>query len=324
MNIPSLILDSDNFLSAAAGATALVALLAVWHGLLARAPITARVREIAKFSDDLKAGAMARRPSRARADFRNSGISLMHQAVSRLNLMRGRQTERIQAKLARAGWRSKEALTAYVFAKAVLPLFAVGGAALFLFLRGMAAAKGVNLILLVVGIGLGLMGVDLWVKNAGDKRVKRLTRALPDALDLLVICAEAGLGLDAAVKRVGQEMATASADMADELMLTSVELNFLPDRAVALQNLIGRTDVPKLRALVNSLIQSERFGTPLANSLRVLSAEFREERMMAAEEKAAKLPAIMTVPMIMFILPSLFTVIMGPAVIHIVDTLSSR
>jgi tight adherence protein C len=162
------------------------------------------------------------------------------------------------------------------------------------------------------------------IKNAGDKRIKKLTMALPDALDLLVICAEAGLSLEAAVKRVGQEISSASADMSDEFLLTAIELNFLPDRTKALQNLVKRTDLPKLRALVNSLIQSERFGTPLANSLRVLSAEFRNERMMKAEEKAAKLPAIMTVPMIVFILPSLFIVIIGPVILHIIDTMRAN
>ena len=108
--------------------------------------------------------------------------------------------------------------------------------------------------------------------------------------------------------------------MSDELLLTGLELNYLPDRQKALKNLASRTDMPKFRALTNSLVQSERFGTPLANTLRVLSAEFREERMMAAEEKAARLPAIMTMPMIMFILPSLFMIVLGPAIIHIIDT----
>ena len=116
-------------------------------------------------------------------------------------------------------------------------------------------------------------------------------------------------------------MATVCQEMSDEFLLTAIELNFLPDRTRALQNLARRADMPKLRALVNSLVQSERFGTPLANSLRVLSAEFRDERMMIAEDKAAKLPAIMTVPMILFILPCLFIVILGPIILHVLDTI---
>jgi tight adherence protein C len=186
-------------------------------------------------------------------------------------------------------------------------------------MRGQSPLSGTGILILAGAGAVGFFGPDLLVKNAGDNRVKKLTLSLPDALDLMVICAEAGLSLDATIKRVGGEMAFAAPEISDELMLTGIELSFLPDRQVALQNLISRTDVPKLRALVNSLIQSERYGTPLANSLRVLSAEFRDERLMAAEEKAAKLPAIMTVPMILFILPSLFMIIMGPAVLHVLD-----
>jgi tight adherence protein C len=208
--------------------------------------------------------------------------------------------------------------------KTVLPLLTVSAIVVFLIVKGFGSIGTIGLVLMGIGALLGLFGPYFLVKNAGDNRVKKLTLALPDALDLLVICAEAGLSLDSAIKRVGKEMTTAAPQMSDELMLTALELSFLPDRATALQNLIARSDVPKLRALVNSLIQSERYGTPLANALRVLSAEFRDDRLMAAEEKAAKLPAIMTVPMILFILPSLFMIIMGPAVLHVLDAFSKQ
>jgi tight adherence protein C len=142
---------------------------------------------------------------------------------------------------------------------------------------------------------------------------------LPDGLDLLVICAEAGLSLDAALNRVSRELGLSSPDLADELGLTAVELGFLPNRRQALMNLTKRTNLPPIRGVVNTLVQTERYGTPLAHSLRVLSAEFREERMLKAEEKAAKLPATLTVPMILFILPTLFCVLIGPAIIQVLD-----
>ena len=132
-----------------------------------------------------------------------------------------------------------------------------------------------------------------------------------------MICAEAGLSLDAAVTRVARELALSCPDLADELGLTAVELGFLPNRRQALMNLTKRTDLPPIRGVVNTLVQTERYGTPLAHSLRVLSAEFREERMMKAEEKAARLPAVLTVPMILFILPTLFIVLIGPAIIQV-------
>jgi tight adherence protein C len=239
--------------------------------------------------------------------------------------MRGQQGERIQARLSRAGWRSSDAVTAYIFAKAFVPVAFIGGSLLLLWFKPRLGLSS-SLVWMVLGLSvvLGIFGTDLLVKNTGDNRIKKLTRALPDALDLMVICAEAGLSLEASIKRVGNEMSNVSADMSDEMLLTAIELNFMPDRTKALQNLAKRSDMPKLRALVNSLVQSERFGTPLANSLRVLANEFRNERMMIAEEKAAKLPAIMTVPMIIFILPSLFMIILGPVILRVLDTLAAN
>ncbi|MDX1541814.1 MAG: type II secretion system F family protein, partial [Geminicoccaceae bacterium] len=169
---------------------------------------------------------------------------------------------------------------------------------------------------------LGFFAPDLYVSNATTKRQKALQKALPDGLDLLVICAESGLALDAALERVAGELGGASPELAEELSLTSVELGFLPDRRQALLNLNRRTDLPAIRGVVNTLVQTEKYGTPLSQSLRVLAHEFRDQRMMKAEEKAARLPAVMTVPMIVFILPTLFIVLMGPAIISIMDNLT--
>lgn len=313
----------DQFPVLLAALTAVSALGAVWFALLARDPAAARLRSLAKVTAELRADLSATRRNRSLDDLRQSGFGMMRQAVTTFNLVRGRQLDKITALLSRAGWRSKDALTAYLFAKAFVPLLVAAGSVLFFVTFGaeMRLSPLVTTLILLPGGVAGLLGVDWIITKAGNGRVHRLSRALPDALDLLVICAEAGLSLDTAIKRVGEEMSIAAPDMSDELLLTAAELNFLPDRQKALKNLVTRTDVPKLRALVNSLIQSERFGTPLANSLRVLSTEFRDERMVAAEDKAAKLPAIMTVPMILFILPSLFMIILGPAVIHIMDAM---
>jgi tight adherence protein C len=318
-------ISGDDLMVFFASTTAVLVMLVIWDALIVRDPVTARLRNFARVREDMKSGfAVGARQNRARGEIRRSGLSFMRMAVEKLKLMRGQEAERIQARLSRAGWRSTDALTAYLFAKSFIPIVFIGGALLMFWFKHRLGLSN-SLVWLVAGIGtvLGLFGTDLLVKNAGDNRIKKLTRALPDALDLLVICAEAGLSLEAAIKRVGNEMASVSEEMSDEFLLTSIELNFMPDRTKALHNLAKRTDLPKLRALVNSLVQSERFGTPLANSLRVLSTEFRNERMMVAEEKAAKLPAIMTVPMIIFILPSLFMVIIGPVVLRVMDTLSA-
>lgn len=318
-------LGGDDLLVFGASATAVMVLLVIWDALVVRDPVGARLRVFARVREEMKSGVATTRQNRARGEIRKSGLSFMRLTVDKLKLMRGQQAERIAAKLSRAGWRSGDALTAYIFAKAFVPLIFIGGSILlFWFKSSLSLSPKLVYLLLGLGVVLGLFGTDLLVKNVGDKRIKKLTRALPDALDLMVICAEAGLSLEASIRRVGNEIAAVCQEMSDEFLLTAIELNFLPDRTRALQNLARRTDLPKLRALVNSLVQSERFGTPLANSLRVLSTEFRDERMMIAEEKAAKLPAIMTVPMILFILPCLFIVILGPVILHVLDTLHAN
>jgi tight adherence protein C len=172
----------------------------------------------------------------------------------------------------------------------------------------------------IVGIALGAYAPSLCLRHAIKRRQRKIQRSLPDALDLLVISAEAGLSLDGALTRVAREIGRAAPELADEIGLTAIELGFLPNRGEALRNLMRRVDTPAVRGVVNTLAQTEKYGTPLAQSLRVLALEFRDQRMMKAEEKAGRLPATLTVPMILFILPTLFVVLIGPAIIQVVHT----
>jgi tight adherence protein C len=173
----------------------------------------------------------------------------------------------------------------------------------------------------MMGMAAGAFAPTYLVKRACKKRLRLIQQALPDTLDLFVICSEAGLGLDTAISRVAREIIPNAPELADELGLTAIELGFLPNRRDALINLTKRTDSPSIRGLVNTLIQTERYGTPLAQSLRMLASEFRHTRMMKAEEKAARLPATLTVPMIVFILPTLFVVLIGPAIIQVLTAM---
>jgi len=166
---------------------------------------------------------------------------------------------------------------------------------------------------LALVIFLAYKGPEIFLKNKATKRTDAIRKGLPDALDLLVICAEAGLTVDAAFNRVAKELGRAYPELGDEFALTAIELSFLNERKKAFDNLAFRVNLEAVKGVVTTMVQTERYGTPLASALRVLSAEFRNERMMRAEEKAARLPAIMTVPLIMFILPVLFIVILGPA-----------
>jgi tight adherence protein C len=175
---------------------------------------------------------------------------------------------------------------------------------------------------LLTALGLVVVGAwapDLYVRNVASKRRVAMKKGVPDALDLLVICAEAGQSLDGALKRVASEIGLFCPELGEELTLTAIELGLMPDRRVALDNLAKRTDLAEIRSVVNALAQTEKYGTPLAQSLRVLASEYRNDRLMRAEEKAARLPAVLTVPMIVFILPPLFVVLLGPAILRVID-----
>ena len=223
--------------------------------------------------------------------------------------------DRAQARAAQAGWGG-DAAAWLIVAERGLPLLLPLVGSLFL-LSGRDAVQGPALLVLLAIAGR--LGPGLYAANMAARRIIALRRGLPDAIDLLVICAESGLGIDAALARTGRELAPAHPALAAELRLTAVELGFLPNRADALANLAQRVPIALVAGLGTVLTQTERFGTPLAQALRTMAAEARTARLLAAEARAARLPALMTVPMIVFVLPPLFVVLIGPA---IVSTLS--
>jgi tight adherence protein C len=224
--------------------------------------------------------------------------------------------------LEQAGWRTNGAVIAYLFVKVSLPLTAGLFSVVFLYGLEAYALQPMTRLLVSLGLVLGAFyAPEIYVRNAADKRRAKLRRGLPDVLDLMVICAEAGLSLDATLQRVARELAPVHPELSEEIQLTSIELGFLPDRRKALENLARRTALQQISGVVNTLSQTEKYGTPLADSLRVLAAEFRNERLIAAETKAAKLPATLTVPMVLFIMPVLFVVLLGTAVLRTIDSL---
>jgi tight adherence protein C len=302
-----------------AGLSAFLTVFAVWNTLVKRETGMRRARELASRRTTMRDTYLNKRSQQNKLIV----ATTMRSIVDRLRLLRSSRADSVQQRLSQAGWRSSDALVRYLFAKVTLPiLFGVVAVVMFQWLHIYDLPPMVRLGITVGSVLLGFMGPDIMVKNAVDKRTNRIRKGLPDALDLMVICAEAGLSLDSLLKRVSEEFSKGCPELADELALTSLELGFLPDRRSALVNLLNRNKSPGIRGLVNSMLQSDKYGTPLAQSLRVLAAEFREERMLRAEEKAARLPALMTVPMIVFILPPLFVVLIGPAVLKVIDALS--
>lgn len=227
----------------------------------------------------------------------------------------------LQLKLQQSGIHSPNAVPYYVGAKKFGPVICILIGALLMLGKSTGLMK-----IFSVGVGLavvllGFYGADVFLKNRKDKRQVVLQRSFPDALDLILVCVESGLALDAALARVCRELGGAHPEITKELNKTRMELTLLNDREQALQNLAMRTDMLCFRALVSALLQSEKFGTSLAETLRVLSEDYRNTRLMIAENKAGKLPALMTIPMMMLLMPALLLVLMGPAVIQLLAVL---
>ncbi|HEX3700474.1 MAG TPA: type II secretion system F family protein [Phenylobacterium sp.] len=290
-------------------------ILSVMRVLSPKDVLAARARDHARRRAELRTA----RLSLKRANRRQS-LGVARAVLARLKLDRTDESRTVSDQLAQAGWRSRDAVTVFLTLRLASP-FLIGAAA-YLFAPAILHQSGRMFHLAVTAGGIlgGAYVPTLLLKNAIARRRQKIQKALPDALDLFVICAEAGLSLDAAITRVGREIGGSSPEMADELGLTAIEVGFLPDRRDALLNLVRRVGTPDVRGLVNTLVQTEKYGTPLAQSLRVLAGEFRDTRMMKAEEKAARLPATLTVPMIMFILPPLFVVLIGPAILELLAT----
>ncbi|RXZ32254.1 type II secretion system F family protein [Sphingomonas desiccabilis] len=309
-----------------AGVAAFAVLIAIYAALSVRDPMTKRVKALHERREQLKAGIVAP-VSRRRAQLvkKNETTDWMRATLSSLKVLQDEQLKAAQTKLLQAGIRSREWAVAVIFGRLVLPIL-IGGPVIFLVYgtETFASWGPLKSYLLVAGaLVASYKAPDIYLKNRITKRSDAIRKGLPDALDLLVICAEAGLTVDAAFGRVARELGRAYPELGEEFSLTAIELGFLTERRQAFENLTQRIDLDAIRSVATTMIQTEKYGTPLASALRVLSGEFRNERMMRAEEKAARLPAIMTVPLILFILPTLFVVILGPAACSISDALKS-
>ena len=310
-----------------AGVAAFAVIMAIYAAVTVKDPMAGRVKALNARRDELKAG-IVKQGGRKRASLirKTEGTERVRDTLSSLKVLQQSQIETIQQKLAHAGYRNKELAVLVIFARLVLPLVLGGIGFLVIYVANFFPEWGdmKKLAAFAFMLFIGYKGPEIFLKNKTNKRTALVRKGLPDALDLLVICAEAGLTVDAAFNRVAKELGRAYPELGDEFALTAIELSFLNERKMAFNNLAYRVDLESVRGVVTTMVQTERYGTPLASALRVLSAEFRNERMMRAEEKAARLPAIMTIPLIMFILPVLFIVILGPAACSISDAFAAK
>lgn len=309
-----------------AGIAAFAVLMAIYAAVTVKDPMAKRVKSLNDRREELKAGIITSSAKKRTSLVRKTDTTdKMKQQLEGMKVLQESQIEVIQQKLAHAGYRNKELAVLIIGARMVAPI--VLGLTAFILLYVVEIYPDWQMkkvFAMAAAIFGGYKGPELYLKNKANKRTTEIRKGLPDALDLLVICAEAGLTVDAAFNRVAKELGRAYPELGDEFALTAIELSFLNERKKAFDNLAYRVDLEEVRGVVTTMIQTERYGTPLASALRVLSAEFRNDRMMRAEEKAARLPAIMTVPLILFILPVLFIVILGPAACSISDAFAAQ
>ncbi len=242
----------------------------------------------------------------------------MKQIVDRFKLSDWLGTETAKDKLVKAGFRGQQAEVTFLFFRLVAPIGFLLVSLFYLFVVNDFGLPVLMRIAIAIGATFaGIKSPEIFLSNATAKRQQSIRRAWPDALDLLLICVEAGMSIEQAFRRVSQEVGTQSVALAEELTLTTAELSYLQERRVAYENLAHRTGLDTVKSVTTALIQAERYGTPLGTALRVLAQESRDQRMSDAEKKAAALPPKLTVPMILFFLPVLFVVIMTPALIQV-------
>ena len=301
------------------GICAFATVLTIAMPILARDRMNQRMRVMAIERETMRALRLSEVGNKDRdaARLRMVSKGFMHDIVDQFKLRRMFDNDEVRAKLKRAGLRGQAPLVAYMFFRVAVPLTLFAVALFYLFVVG--ALSYPPLIKLMIALGAAFVGSylpNLFVENLVQKRQQAIREVFPDALDMLLICVQSGMSVEAAFGRVSKEIAGQSMELAEELSLTTAELSYLKDRRQAFENLGKRIGVPGVKAVATALIQAERYGTPIGQALRVMAKENRDIRQSEAEKKAAALPPKLTVPMILFFLPVLFVVILGPAAIR--------
>ena len=305
----------------AAAIAAAATVLTLTMPLLAGSSLDKRMTAVASEREKLRQRERERLArNQEKVSLRQSPKQYVQRVVDQFNLSKWVGQEEARLKLVQAGYRGQAPYVTYLFFRLVTPLIMVIVGAIYIFAILNLQQPFFVKIGICIGAAYAGMHVPLmFLKNRIAKRQLSIKRAFPDALDLLLICVESGMSIEAAFKKVSDQVGSQSVPLAEELTLTTAELSYLPDRRQAYDNLAKRTDLESVKSVCMALQQAERYGTPLANTLRVLSQESRDMRMSEAEKKAAGLPPKLTVPMILFFLPVLFIVILGPAVIKVLN-----
>jgi len=299
------------------GICAFATVLSIAMPILARDRMSHRMRVMAIEREKIRASRLSEVGSKDSVRLRMASKGFMQDIVDQLHLREMFDTDDVRDKLKRAGLRGQAPLVTYMFFRVAVPVMVFALALFYLFVMGALAYP--PLIKLLIALGAAFVGSylpNVFVENLAQKRQQAIRIVFPDALDMLLICVQSGMSVEAAFARVSKEIAGQSMELAEELSLTTAELSYLQDRRQAFENLGKRTGIPGVKAVTTALIQAERYGTPIGQALRVMAKENRDIRQAEAEKKAAALPPKLTVPMIIFFLPVLFIVILGPAAIR--------
>jgi tight adherence protein C len=299
---------------AAVAAVATVVTLAM--PLLATDPLQKRMKSAALEREKIRQRERERLAQGDKISLRQSPRQYMQAVVTQFNLNKWLGQEEARDMLVQAGYRGQAPYVTFLFFRLVSPAVMVAATSIYVFVMGKVDKPfAIKLGIVLIAAYFGIQLPKILLKNKIQKRQLSIKRAFPDALDLLLICVESGMSIETAFKRVSEEIGTQSVQLAEEFLLTTAELSFLPDRRQAYENLGKRTNLEGVKSVCVALQQAERYGTPLGQTLRTMAQENRDMRMSEAEKKAAGLPPKLTVPMIVFFLPVLFIVILGPAII---------
>ena len=299
----------------AAFATVLTVLMPV----LSRDRLGTRMQIMATERDKMRAARLADLAKKdGQGRLRTAPKGFMQEIVDRFNLRSVFDSEEVRDKLKMAGLRGQAPLVTYMFFRVAMPAIIAIIALLYLFV--IADYQYPALVKIGLAVGAAYAGFylpNMFIENLVQRRQTSIKNSFPDALDMLLICVQSGMSVEAAFGKVSNEVGSQSLELAEELSLTTAELSYLQERRQAYENLGKRTGIPGIKAVATALIQAERYGTPVGQALRVMARENRDMRMAEAEKKAAALPPKLTVPMIIFFLPVLFVVILGPAIIQV-------
>ncbi len=313
--------NPDNVIAAITGIFVFCTLVTTLSPAFQRSGLESRLKSVANRREELRR--RSREAMAGKQSLRQTDESVYKRVVDRLQLSKLLEDPNLPDKLAQAGFRGPSAISRFYFFRLVAPFVLMAAAAFYVFVIHSLHLQLMQRVAACVAAFVGgYYAPNVYISNIASKRRESIVSVFPDALDLLLICVESGMSIEAAIMKVGQEVGGSSIELAEELSLLSAELSYLPERRMAYDGLARRTNHPGIKAVVTAMIQAERYGTPLGNALRVMAKENRDLRLAAAEKKAAALPPKLTVPMILFFLPVLFVVILGPAIMKVQDTMS--